>query len=74
MKDPKGEVVDDGSVQVVTESSSEFSAVLKIEDMKIMDGSYTVEISSAGVCRFSHNTKKITYWIPVQSKQSTFGK
>jgi gp45 sliding clamp, C terminal/DNA polymerase processivity factor len=72
--DVKGEIVDDASVDVDGESEKDFQAVFKIENWKIIPGSYTVELSSVGVARFTSKDKNLTYWIALEQNSSTFNK
>ena len=71
--DVKGELVDDASVMVGEKSTETFYAVLKIENLKIIPGAYSVGIAKAGVTLWQHKDKKIKYWIALESSQSKFG-
>ena len=70
--DVKGEIVDDASVKVEGDSDVSFQAVLKVENLKILPGSYDVEVSSVGVSKFTN--KNVTYWIAIEQASSNFGK
>ncbi len=70
--DVKGKIVDDASVKVEGKSDTSFQAVFLIENLKMMNGGYTVELSSSGVAKFSHTEKKIVYWISTEKKDSKF--
>ncbi|CAB4124339.1 sliding clamp [uncultured Caudovirales phage] len=72
--DVKGEIVDDANVKVGENAETAFQAVLKVENLKILPGSYDVEISSVGVSKFKHSTKDLTYWIAIEQASSTFSK
>lgn len=73
--DVKGEVVDSADVSLEGEFSvKEFKAVFKIENLKVLPGEYTVEVSSAGVSKFTHKTKKLTYWVSIEQASSKFTK
>jgi len=43
------------------------------ENLKMIPGSYDVEISSKGLASFKHMTQEIDYWIAIESKESKFG-
>jgi hypothetical protein len=73
-QDVKGEIVDDASVKVDGTSAIKFVAVLKIENLKIIDGEYTVELSAAGVSKFTHKNKNLIYWIALEQSSSKFEK
>lgn len=72
-EDIKGVIVDDASVEVtgVTEGKP-FTAVLKIENLKIIPGAYNVSISKDGISRFTHQSKAIHYWIALEQGSSKF--
>lgn len=72
--DVKGEIVDDASVEVDGTSDTAFQAVLKVENLKLISGAYTVDISSVGVSRFTNTAKGVTYWIAIEQASSTFSK
>lgn len=64
-KNPSG---DSFSINV-GESNSVFRAIFKSENLKIMDGDYTVSISSKGISQFLGT--EVSYWIAVEAT-STF--
>jgi gp45 sliding clamp, C terminal len=72
--DVKGEIVDDANIDVNGTSDIAFQAVIKVDNLKIISGEYKVDISSAGVSRFSNEAKNLTYWIAIESKESNFAK
>lgn len=71
--DVKGEIVDDAKVVLDAETDCKFQATLKIENLKIINDSYKVDISSAGVCKFYNEAKKLTYWVAIEAANSSFG-
>lgn len=66
--DTKNPTADTFSI-VVGQSSNVFRAIFKSENLKIMDGDYTVTISSKGISQFVGT--EVSYWIAVEST-STF--
>ena len=38
----------------------------KIENLKLLKGDYTVNISSAGISHFTHNDLPVEYWIALE--------
>ena len=72
-EDVKGEIVDDASIVVEGTASMPFKAVLKIENLKIIPGAYSVGIAKGGISKFSHTTKPILYWIALEQATSKFG-
>lgn len=69
--DVKGEIVDDAAVTVGSTDKT-FRAALKIENLKLIPGEYTVEISSKGVTKFSGAKGKRTYFIALENGHSKF--
>jgi hypothetical protein len=72
--DVKGEIVNDANVKVEGTSDIAFQAVLKIENLKILQGAYKVEVSSQGACKFYNSDRNLTYWIAIEQDSSTFNK
>jgi len=66
--DTKNPTADTFSI-VVGQSTNVFRAIFKSENLKIMDGDYTVTISSKGISQFVGT--EVSYWIAVEST-STF--
>lgn len=63
----------DISETVISEASgATFNIVMKAEYFKILEGDYTVDISRRGLAKFTHKTRKIVYFIALESAQSTF--
>jgi hypothetical protein len=72
--DVKGEIVDDSSLTVGKyEGTQPFKFVLKVENLKLLAGSYKVEISSKGISRFTNEKAGVTYFIAVENSFSHFG-
>ena len=72
--DEKGEIVDSADVEIDGQADKAFKAVMKIENLKLIRGEYTVEISSKGVSRFTNKNKKLVYWVAIESASSSFAK
>ena len=72
--DVKGEIVDDANVKVDGSSDIGFQAAIKIENLKILPGSYKVELSSVGVGKFTNSSNNLTYWIALEQANSSFDK
>ena len=54
------------------ETSLTFNMVFKIENLKLFNGDYNVEITSKGISKFTHTSTKLHYYIATES-DSTFG-
>jgi hypothetical protein len=50
-----------------------FKVVMKVENFKLLDGSYDVAIAKKGMAQFKHKTVAITYYIAIEAAASTFG-
>ena len=58
---------------VVGETDKTFKMVFKIENMKLLSGSYQVGISSKGIAHFSHEHSKLQYWIATEQNSNYNG-
>lgn len=65
----KGVTADNFSIELGTVDSN-FTVVLKNENLKMMPFDYEVIISSKGICQFS--SENVTYWIPIEVESSKF--
>ena len=71
--DEKGEIQDSASLKLEALSAINFQAVFKIDNLKMIAGEYQVDISSAGVAKFSNREKPLNYFIAVEQAESSFG-
>jgi hypothetical protein len=46
---------------------------MKVENFKLMDGSYEVSIAKKGLACFKHTSVAINYFIAIEAASSTFG-
>ena len=51
----------------VGETDKTFKMIFKIENIKLISGSYDVEISSKGISYWAQSGKKLQYWIATES-------
>ena len=61
------------SIEIGDHAGEKFVAVSLTENLKIIPGSYDVEISFRGLASFKHATQEVDYWIALESKESKFG-
>jgi len=61
------------SIEVGDSSDKKFKMVFLEENLKMIPGSYDVEISSKGLASFKNTTQEIDYWIAIEAKDSIFG-
>ncbi len=71
VRDKKNDTSNDFSV-VVGETESEFTFNFKVENIKILPGTYDVVVSQKLLSRFSSNNHNLTYYIALEP-DSTFG-
>lgn len=70
------DVKDDSSDVSKTEigkTDSSFEIVMKVENFKMIDGNYKVELSKLGLAKFTNKDKDVIYYIAIESAQSKFG-
>jgi gp45 sliding clamp, C terminal len=60
------------SVDVGLVSDKKYRLIFKTENLKMIPGTYDVEISSKGIAHFKNSAQNIQYWIAIEST-STFG-
>ena len=60
------------SVDVGLPADKKYRLIFKTDNLKLIPGSYDVEISSKGIAHFKNTTKNIQYWIAIEST-SSFG-
>ena len=49
------------------ETDKTFNMVFKIENLKLFSGDYNVEVTSKGISKFSHTSKKLQYFIATEA-------
>jgi hypothetical protein len=72
--DVKDDSADQSKIEIgsVTDGKT-FKVVMKVENFKLLDGSYDVAIAKKGMAQFKHKTVAITYYIAIEASASTFG-
>jgi hypothetical protein len=60
------------SVDIGVASDKTYKLIFKTENLKVIPGTYDVEISSKGVAHFTNSKDNIQYWIATESG-STYG-
>jgi len=65
VSDRKNDTSNDFSI-IVGETESEFSFNFKVENIKILPGSYEVSISKKLLSKFVNSDKNLTYWIALE--------
>jgi len=54
-------------------TDKDFQMVFKIENMKLLSGSYDVGISSKGIAHFSHEHSNLEYWVATEQSSNYNG-
>jgi gp45 sliding clamp, C terminal len=70
--DAKDDSAHTHSIEVANGTGTKFKAVFLTENMKMVAGTYDVEISSKGLASFKHGFQDIDYWIAIETKDSNF--
>lgn len=72
--DVKDDSADQSKIEIGTVTDhKKFRVVMKVENFKLMDGSYDVSIAKKGLSCFKHKTIPIIYYIAIEAASSTFG-
>lgn len=71
--DVKDDAADQSKIEIGTGSGNKFRVVMKVENFKLLDGSYDVSIAKKGLAQFKHKNVPITYFIAIEAANSTFG-
>ena len=71
VKDKKNDTANTFSVDVDTvEDGSDFKFYFKVENLKVMDGDYHVDISSKNISHLASSNKDVEYWVALEPKSS----
>ena len=70
VKDKKNDTANNYSLDVNTQSEGEFNFFFKVENMKLLDGTYDVEISSKNISHYKNKSYDIEYWIALEPEST----
>jgi len=71
VKDKKNDTANTFSIDVDTvEDGSDFKFFFKVENLKVMDGDYDVDISSKNISHLSSKSKDVEYWVALEPESS----
>ena len=65
--DRKNDTSNDFSMKVGENSSSTFSHFFKVENLKLLNGDYKVQVSNKGISHFKNASKDIEYFIALEA-------
>jgi hypothetical protein len=71
--DVKDDSADVSKIEIGTGDGTKFRVVMKVENFKLMEGSYDVSIAKKGLSCFKHKSVAITYYVAIEAANSTFG-
>ena len=71
VKDKKNDTANTFSIDVDTVADgSDFNFFFKVENLKLMDGNYDVDISSKNISHLKSTNKDIEYWVALEPESS----
>lgn len=70
VKDKKNDTANNYSLDVDTTSEGEFNFYFKVENMKLLDGNYDVEISARNISHYTNKSTDIEYWIALEPEST----
>ena len=70
VKDKKNDTANTFYLDVNTQSDGNFNFYFKVENLKVMDGDYDVEISSKNLSHLSSKSKDVEYWVALEPESS----
>ena len=69
--DKKNDTANNYSLDISTNGDGQFKFYFKVENLKLMDGSYDVSVSSRNISNFKSKNSDVEYWIALEP-ESTF--
>ena len=70
VKDKKNDTANNYSLDVNTNGDGEFNFFFKVENMKLLDGTYDVEISSKNISHYKNKSVDIEYLIALEPEST----
>ena len=70
VKDKKNDTANNYSLDVDTNGEGQFNFFFKVENMKLLDGTYDVEISSKNISHYKNKTIDIEFWIALEPEST----
>ena len=70
VKDKKNDTANNYSLDVNTQSDGEFNFFFKVENLKLLDGTYDVEISAKNISHYKNKSSDIEYWIALEPEST----
>ena len=70
VKDKKNDTANKYSLDVDTDGDGEFNFFFKVENMKLLEGTYDVAISSKNISHYKNKSSDIEYWIALEPEST----
>lgn len=71
--DAKNDSAHTNSIEVGEGNGTKYRLTFSADNLKMIPGSYDVEVSSKGISHFKNKTVDIQYWIALESKFTKYG-
>jgi hypothetical protein len=55
------------SLEIDSGNGDKYKMIFKVENLKMISGSYEVKISSKGISNFRHKTLNLQYWVATET-------
>ena len=65
--DPTNDAAHTDALEICNGTGTKYKMVFKLENIKMLPGSYDVKISSKGISHFKHKTLNVQYWIATET-------
>lgn len=65
--DPTNDAAHTDSLEICDGNGASYKMIFKLENIKMLPGSYDVSISSKGISHFKHKTINLQYWIATET-------
>ena len=65
--DPSNDAAHTDALEICNGTGTSYKMVFKLENIKMLPGSYDVKISSKGISNFKHKTLNVQYWIATET-------
>ena len=69
-KDKKNDTANNYSSDIDTNGDGEFKFFFKVENLKLMYGSYDVSVSSKNISHFKNKSSEVEYWIALEPEST----
>ena len=68
--DKKNDTANNYSTDIKTNGDGEYKFYFKVENLKLMDGSYDVSVSSRNISNFKSKNSDVEYWIALEPESN----